>query len=65
MISDSQKSKLKIGDIPVVQESFDVFSNELSRLPPNREIEFKIEVQSGINPISIPRYRIALEELKR
>ena len=43
---------LTITDIPMVCEFPDVFPNELSGLPPDREIEFKIELLPGTAPIS-------------
>ena len=44
------------------------FSDELSGLPPDREMEFCIDLVPGTEPISRPPYRMALvelEELKR
>ena len=42
----------------------DVFSDELPWLPPQREIEFKIHLYSGTEPISIAPYLMAPLELK-
>ena len=39
-------------DIPVVCEFSDVFPEELPGLPPDREVEFKIELVPGMAPIS-------------
>ena len=61
---ESEGPKLRVEDAPVVREFSDVFSEKLSGLPPEREIEFAIEVQSGTNPISISPYRIVPVELK-
>ena len=49
--------------VPVVCEFQDVFLEELSGLPPEREIEFCIEVVPGTDPISMPPYRMAPVEL--
>jgi hypothetical protein len=54
--------------IPVVCEYPDVFPNELPGMPPNRDIEFAIELQPGTAPISKRPYRMLpaeLAELKR
>ena len=51
-------------DIHVVREYPDVFPDELPGLPPNRDIEFTIELQPGTSPISISPYRMALIELQ-
>jgi hypothetical protein len=38
--------------IPVVCEYADVFPDELPGMPPDRDIEFAIELQPGTAPIS-------------
>ena len=48
----------------MVCEFPDVFPKDLSGLPPDRELEFGIEVLPGSAPISIPPYRMASTELK-
>ena len=50
--------------MPVVCEFPDVFPEELPGLPPDREIEFCIDVVPGTDPISMPPYRMAPAELK-
>ena len=47
-----------------MNEFSDVFPKELPGLPPEREIDFAIEVLSDTKPISIPPYRMAPAELK-
>ncbi|KAA0056483.1 reverse transcriptase [Cucumis melo var. makuwa] len=47
-----QREKLKPEDVPVVKEFLDVFSDDLSGLQPDREIEFTIELLPGTTPIS-------------
>ena len=42
----------------------DVFPEELPGLPPEREIDFAIDVLPDTKPISIPPYRMAPAELK-
>jgi hypothetical protein len=48
----------------MVQKFLDVFPEDLSGLPPDREIEFCIELTSGTAPISKAPYRMALSELR-
>ncbi|XP_039054277.1 uncharacterized protein LOC120196563 [Hibiscus syriacus] len=50
-----------IKDILTVREFPDMFLDDFPRLPPDREVEFQIEVMSGSAPISIARYRMARE----
>ncbi|KAL4035318.1 hypothetical protein IC575_004002 [Cucumis melo] len=47
-----QREKLKPEDIHVVKEFLYVFPDDLSGLPPDREIEFTIELLPGTAPIS-------------
>ncbi|XP_070032363.1 uncharacterized protein [Nicotiana tomentosiformis] len=54
--------------VPIVNEFPDVFPDELPGIPPDREIDFGIDVMPGMQPISIPPYRMApakLKELKK
>lgn len=50
-------------DILVVGEFLDVFPDELPRLPPNRDIELKIELVPSTAPISQRPYRMPPNEL--
>ena len=47
----------------VVCEYGDVFSDELSRLPPHIDVDFVIELHPGMLLISITPHRMALVEL--
>ncbi|WVZ19293.1 hypothetical protein V8G54_006615 [Vigna mungo] len=50
-------------ELPVVNEFFDVFPEEIPGLPPPREVEFSIDLVSQAGPISIAPYRMAPAEL--
>ncbi|XP_070047488.1 uncharacterized protein [Nicotiana tomentosiformis] len=50
--------------VPIMNEFPDVFPDELPRIPPDREIDFGIDVMPSMQPISIPAYRMAPTELK-
>ncbi|XP_057546014.1 uncharacterized protein LOC130825005 [Amaranthus tricolor] len=54
----------KLEDIPVVREYPDVFPNELPGIPPERDVEFSIDVIPGTAPISKAPYRMAPPELQ-
>ena len=49
--------------VPMVCEFLDVFPEDLSGLPPDREVEFSIELESGTAPISRCPYHMAPKEL--
>ena len=61
---DKSSPEMTIESVPVVCEFFYVFSDDLPGLPPNRELEFEIELLPGSALISIPPYRMAPTELK-
>jgi len=49
--------------IPVVHEFEDVFPDEVPWLPPNREVEFSIDLLPGTCPVSMAPYRMSPAEL--
>ena len=49
---------------PVICKLPDVFPEDLTKLPPHREIEFFIDLMPGTTPISIPPYHFALAKLQ-
>jgi len=49
--------------IPVVCEFVDVFPGEVLGLPPNREVEFCIDLVPGTGPVSMAPCRMAPAEL--
>jgi hypothetical protein len=53
----------EIQDIPVVCEFPDVFPEDLPRLPPERDVEFVIELKPSTAPISRRSYRMPPNEL--
>nr|GFB28377.1 putative reverse transcriptase domain-containing protein [Tanacetum cinerariifolium] len=55
-------SKLK--DIPVVRELPGVFPEDLSGLPPSREVEFRIDLIHGAMPVAKSPYRLAPTEMQ-
>ncbi|WOG95250.1 hypothetical protein DCAR_0414562 [Daucus carota subsp. sativus] len=63
-VFDVNKEPPKIEEIPIVNEFSDVFPNELPGLPPDREIEFTIDLAPGTEPVSKAPYRMAPVEMK-
>jgi hypothetical protein len=56
-------AELPLKKIPVVYGYADVFPDELLEMPPDRDIEFTIELQPGTTPISKRPYRMPPTEL--
>ncbi|TYK22669.1 ty3-gypsy retrotransposon protein [Cucumis melo var. makuwa] len=63
-VVDTKESEVSLSSEPVVREYPDVFLDELSGLPPPREIDFAIKLEPGTAPISRAPYRLASVELK-
>src|SRR6185437_2405181 len=59
----NQVEDKKVEDIPVVCEYPDVFPDELPGMPPDRAVEFAIELQPGMAPISRRSYQMPPNEL--
>ena len=57
------KASPDLASIPVVREFSNVFSKDLPGLPPDRDVEFPIELEPGTAPISQRPYRIAPKKL--
>jgi hypothetical protein len=55
----------ELDGIMVVREFLDVFLEELSGLPPKRDVEFSIELKPGTAPISRSSYRMPSNELAK
>ena len=53
---EMEKARPSVSDIPTVSDFPDVFPEELPGLPPQREIEFAIDVVPGATPASITPY---------
>jgi hypothetical protein len=54
---------IQLENIPVVCEYPDVFPDDLPGMPPDRDVEFVIELQPGTAPISKRPYRMPPKEL--
>ncbi|GJT34084.1 putative reverse transcriptase domain-containing protein [Tanacetum coccineum] len=54
----------KVGDISVVRDFVDVFPEDLSGLPPQRQVEFRIDLIPGATPVAKSPYRLAPSEMQ-
>ena len=53
-----------IDEVPIVCEFPDVFPEELSGVPPVRQVEFSIDLVLGAAPIAKAPYRLAPPEMQ-
>ncbi|XP_019251318.1 PREDICTED: uncharacterized protein LOC109230253, partial [Nicotiana attenuata] len=63
-VRDSSAEVPSIDSVPIVREFPEVFPSDLPGMPPDRDIDFCIDLAPGTQPISIPPYRMAPPELK-
>ncbi|KAE8657488.1 Ribosomal protein S8 family protein isoform 1 [Hibiscus syriacus] len=63
-VLDIRTKEKGIEGIPIVREFLDVFPVELPGLPPDREVEFQIEIIPRTAPIAMAPYRMAPKELQ-
>ncbi|XP_070017330.1 uncharacterized protein [Nicotiana sylvestris] len=63
-VTDTDAEAPNLESVPVVNEFSDFFPDELSSVLPDREIDFGIDVIPGMQPISIPPYKMAPTKLK-
>ncbi|GJW50638.1 hypothetical protein Tco_0091989, partial [Tanacetum coccineum] len=54
----------RLEDIPVVKEFLEVFPEDLSGLPPVRQVEFQIDLILGAAPVDRAPYRLAPSEMQ-
>lgn len=60
-ILDAKKEKPGITHIPVVREFEDVFHDDLTSLPPDKQVEFRIDLTPGVAPIACVHYPRVVE----
>ncbi|WVZ89741.1 LOW QUALITY PROTEIN: hypothetical protein U9M48_036106 [Paspalum notatum var. saurae] len=63
-VAEAHVEAQALAKIPVACEYLDVFPEELPGLPPDRDVEFKIDLVPGTAPVSKRPYRMASDELK-
>ncbi|XP_066161939.1 uncharacterized protein [Oryza sativa Japonica Group] len=63
LVATEEKSSRKLEDIPIVCEYPEVFPEDLTTMPPKREIEFRVDLAPGTTPIYKRSYRMAANEL--
>jgi hypothetical protein len=61
--SESLKEERTVHDVPVVRDYPDVFPEELPGMPPDRDVEFIIDLLPRTGPIAKRPYRMSVDEL--
>ncbi|XP_022027094.1 uncharacterized protein LOC110928338 [Helianthus annuus] len=63
-VIDDVVERKELADMPVVCDFPDVFPDDLTGVPPEREIEFQTDLLPGAQPVAIAPYRLAPTEMK-
>ncbi|GKA16188.1 hypothetical protein Tco_0695935 [Tanacetum coccineum] len=61
---EDKSEKKRLEDVPIVQDFFKVFPEDLPGLPPTRQVEFQIDLVPGAAPVARAPYRLAPSEMK-
>nr|GEY91730.1 hypothetical protein [Tanacetum cinerariifolium] len=60
----TKENEPTLSDIPIVCDFEDVFLDDLSGLPPQRQVEFRIDFIPGATPVAKSPYRLAPSEMQ-
>ncbi|KAI3678392.1 hypothetical protein L6452_37682 [Arctium lappa] len=63
-VIDARLEKSKLEDVKIVREFPDIFPDDLPGLPPDRQVEFRIDLVPGAAPIAKAPYRLAPSEMQ-
>ncbi|GKE91017.1 hypothetical protein Tco_1572112, partial [Tanacetum coccineum] len=63
-LMNAKVNEPRINDIPVVRDFTDVFSEDLLGFPPQRQVEFRINLVPGATPVTESPYRLAPSEMQ-
>ncbi|GJU42394.1 putative reverse transcriptase domain-containing protein [Tanacetum coccineum] len=63
-VTEKEPKEKRLEDVPVIRDFPEVFPDDLSGLPPPRQVEFKIELVPGASPVARAPYRLAPSEMK-
>ncbi|GJW28172.1 putative reverse transcriptase domain-containing protein [Tanacetum coccineum] len=60
--NESEEKRLE--DVPIIRDIPEVFPEDLSGIPPARQVEFQIDLVPGVAPIAWAPYRLTPSEMK-
>ncbi|GJW46788.1 putative reverse transcriptase domain-containing protein [Tanacetum coccineum] len=64
MLMSTKANEPTLSDIPIIRDFEDVFPDDLSGLPPQRQVEFRIDLIPGATPVAKSPYRLAPSEMQ-
>ena len=63
VVDKQDRDQPSVSEVPVVREFADVFPEELPGVPPERQVEFRIDLVPVTAPIAKASYRLAPPEM--
>ncbi|GJZ59006.1 putative reverse transcriptase domain-containing protein, partial [Tanacetum coccineum] len=63
-LMNTKVGESKLSDISVVRDFIEVFPEDLSGLPPQRQVEFRIDLVPGVMPVAKSPYRLAPSKMQ-
>ncbi|GJX29713.1 putative reverse transcriptase domain-containing protein [Tanacetum coccineum] len=63
-LSNVKADEPKLSDISVIRDFIEVFPEDLSGLPPQQQVEFRIDLVPGVTPVAKSPYRLAPLEMQ-
>ncbi|GJU33901.1 hypothetical protein Tco_1182255 [Tanacetum coccineum] len=61
--TENKSGEKRLEDVPIVRYFPEVFLEDLSGLPPTRQVEFQIDLMPGDAPVARAPYRLAPSEM--
>ncbi|GJT13595.1 putative reverse transcriptase domain-containing protein [Tanacetum coccineum] len=62
--AEDKSEEKRLEDVPIVRDFPKVFPEDLSGIPPTRQVEFQIDLIPGAAPVARAPYRLAPSEMK-
>ncbi|KAD3639980.1 hypothetical protein E3N88_29203 [Mikania micrantha] len=63
-VVEKKPEKQTVADVPIIRDYPEVFPEDLPGLPPVRQVEFRIDLVPGANPVAKSPYRLAPSEMQ-
>ncbi|GJV70909.1 putative reverse transcriptase domain-containing protein [Tanacetum coccineum] len=62
--TEDKSEEKRLEDVPIVRDFLEVFTEDLSGIPPTQQVEFQIDLVHGAAPVARAPYRLAPSEMK-
>nr|GEU92885.1 reverse transcriptase domain-containing protein [Tanacetum cinerariifolium] len=62
--AEDKSNEKRLEDVPIVQDFLEVFPEDLSGIPPTRQVEFQIDLIPSVAPVAWAPYQLATSEMK-